>query len=290
MAAASSTTSSNDEAYAHALELVDAAVAADDVAALRQAMEQTVLRHEVDAKRDPFARRSQCIHSPLHLAAFLGRTALIELMVTECHADVDARDGMGDTPLRSAIRGRRTEAVAVLVHKLGANVNVRPGWSRTVDPVFVQPYLVRVANSACFADGVHILLSSGRVNVDSCSLPIVASTLPCAVALLKHFRPPKVEMGGEDARPAFKAWEERHLLIETLLLGDLPASSDSAASADEKQQVTVEPAVKRSFFGHRLFEPELIVMIRDFVAAPVDQAVMVELHSAEDDNTSDDTD
>ncbi len=69
--------------------------------------------------------------TPLHLAAFFGRTATVELLLaTGAATDLLARNHQANLPLHAATAARRVDVVTVLLRN-GCNVNARTagGWT-----------------------------------------------------------------------------------------------------------------------------------------------------------------
>jgi ankyrin repeat protein len=70
----------------------------------------------------------QC--TALHMAARRGNTSLVEALL-DCGADIEARDSVGDTPLRRAVNCGKTEVAALLISR---GADVRSKGSKGLNP------------------------------------------------------------------------------------------------------------------------------------------------------------
>ncbi|DAZ99184.1 TPA: hypothetical protein N0F65_008217 [Lagenidium giganteum] len=99
---------------AREMTALHAAVAANDVAQVKQLLEQGGVA--VNAKDEDE-------RTPLHWSAAAGKIDLVELLVTAGHADVNTQGDSGWTPLMSAVSAGHRDVVGFLLSK-GANANI----------------------------------------------------------------------------------------------------------------------------------------------------------------------
>ncbi|TVU49276.1 hypothetical protein EJB05_00580, partial [Eragrostis curvula] len=118
-----SLTNSDDEQELAVADLLIAAAEGDVPSAKKFAKKLVLAGIGVDeavaAVDDPGSKR----RGPLHLAAAAGKAEVCALLVEEFHADVDAADVEGATPLIFAVQGMGSTAVVGLLLCYGANAN-----------------------------------------------------------------------------------------------------------------------------------------------------------------------
>ena len=88
---------------------------------------RTLVEHGADVNADDGVKRC----TALHMAARRGNVEIAEALL-QCGADLEARDSLGETPLRRAVNCNKTE-VAALFLKWGADVHSRG--SKNLTPV-----------------------------------------------------------------------------------------------------------------------------------------------------------
>ncbi|KAN0142065.1 Ankyrin repeat-containing domain protein [Lactarius tabidus] len=93
------------------------------------------IAQELLARAVPVDARSKCHRTPLHLASYFGRPAIVQVLL-DFGAKPDATDGYGETPLHLLSRGKCDSqddgvSVARLLLKFGADINAPDVENRT---------------------------------------------------------------------------------------------------------------------------------------------------------------
>lgn len=261
---------------------------------LERLLTRSVLRHDVAAGVNPFASLPDTFQGPLQRAAHRGHAGIVKLLVDSYHVPVDSFSGRTPmTALMVAVHADSLDVVRVLVTEYKADANLAPrrrldDGKIVIDHDYVAPrpylmdFMIRYNRARC----LDLMLSLGCFHIDPNVHYFVPLHYATAVVLLKYLRPPVVRYPTiglvrknlwygrrrtilciEALRSAFEPAEQRRALVETFILGDAvpTAATDSAAAA----AAAGVPAVTRSFFRHRMFEREVVPMIRDFIAAPL---------------------
>jgi len=91
---------------------------------------EDVVRALVDAGANVNAHTGVKRCTALHMAARRGNVAVAKALL-ECGANIEARDSMGDSPLRRAVNGGKTEMAAFLLAQ-GADVNSKGSKGKSV--------------------------------------------------------------------------------------------------------------------------------------------------------------
>lgn len=67
----------------------------------------------------------------LHLAAKMGKTEIVRLLINQYHADINATDDIGRTPLYLAFQRGKTKTAQTLVDEFNANINTTNQWGES---------------------------------------------------------------------------------------------------------------------------------------------------------------